>query len=58
MIKKFDTGFTGTSSAAGTASTGSSSNKLILAVFVLGGLYLGYRYILKPMMDKNKEEKQ
>jgi len=59
MIKKFDTSFGAGSAGASTgASTGGSKggNGLITALIVIGGLYLGYKFIVKPMLDKKKAE--
>ena len=49
MIKKFDT-------SGGAGSTSKSSNALIY--ILVGGiaLYLGYKYLIKPEMDKRKAE--
>lgn len=54
MITKFDT-----SAVAPTQATGGKSSNTLIYV-LLGGvvLYLAYRYVLKPQMDKNKEEQK
>lgn len=59
MIKSFDTNFSSTPSGAG-SSTGSgtgSMKKVIMVIAVIGVAYLGYKFVVKPMLDKNKEEK-
>ena len=60
MIKKFDTGSVATAPISGTPSTGGSTGstkKIIVFLAVIGVAYLGYKYVVKPMLDKNKEEK-
>ena len=59
MIKSFDTNFSATPSVA-SSSTGSgtgSMKKVIMVIAVIGVAYLGYKFVVKPMLDKNKEEK-
>ena len=66
MIKKFDTSFASvppvTATGGGTpppsTPEGGKGKSNTLLYIVLGGvvLYLGYRFIVKPMLDKRKEE--
>jgi peptidoglycan/LPS O-acetylase OafA/YrhL len=51
MIKKFDTSFNSTSSA-----TSSGTSGIVKLVLVVGLAYLGYRFIVKPMLDKKKQK--
>jgi peptidoglycan/LPS O-acetylase OafA/YrhL len=51
MIKKFDTSFNSTSSA-----TSSGTSGIVKLVLVVGLAYLGYRFIVKPMLDKKKQQ--
>jgi hypothetical protein len=60
MIKSFDTNFSSTPSGAGSSTSGSgtgSMKKVIMVVALIGVVYLGYKFVVKPMLDKNKEEK-
>ena len=57
MIKSFDTNFSSTPSGAGTGSGTGSMKKVIMVIAVIGVAYLGYKFVVKPMLDKNKEEK-
>lgn len=50
MITKFDT-----SSATSTKSSGGSS-KIITFLIIGAALYAGYRFILKPYLEKNKKD--
>lgn len=55
MIKKFDTSFVG--SGSGSTSTGSSSSKgIITLIAVVGIAFLGYKFIVKPMLEKRDTE--
>ena len=60
MIKSFNTSVSPSPSAGGsTASTsgttsGGGMNKIVLAVVILGALYVGYKFVVKPMMDAKK----
>ena len=54
MIAKFDTNSGGGSSSSA-SSKGGDNTLLYLAVAVVGG-YLVWRYIIKPSMDKKKQE--
>ena len=60
MIKKFDTNFGSTSPSGGStggSSGGNGSGTIVKALIVIGALYLGYKFIVKPMLDrKNSEE--
>jgi hypothetical protein len=68
MIKKFDTSFTsvppviptdgGTPPPSGVEGGKGKSNTLLYVI--LGGvvLYLGYKFIVKPMLDKRKVEQE
>lgn len=55
MIKKFDTSFGGGTSGSSTSS--SSSKGLITLLVVVAVGFIGYKYVIKPMIDKNKENK-
>jgi hypothetical protein len=55
MIKKFDTSFGG--SGSGSTSTGSSSSKgIITLIAVVGIAFIGYKFIVKPMIEKRNTE--
>jgi Tfp pilus assembly protein PilO len=55
MIKKFDTSFGG--SGSGSTNTGSSSSKgIITLIAVVGIAFLGYKFIVKPMLEKRENE--
>jgi hypothetical protein len=62
MIKSFNTasapstggGATSSATSSATPSGGGSMNKIIMAVVVLGAIYVGYRFVIKPMMDAKK----
>jgi len=55
MIKKFDTSFGG--SGSGSTSTGSSSSRgIITLIAVLGIAFIGYKFIVKPMIEKRNTE--
>ena len=55
MIKKFDTSFGG--SGSGSTSTGSSSsNGIITLIAVVGIAFIGYKFIVKPMLEKRDTE--
>ena len=55
MIKKFDTSFGG--SGSGSTSTGSSSSKgIITLIAVIGIAFIGYKFIVKPMLEKRENE--
>lgn len=59
MIKKFDTGSFTPAPSSGTPTTGGSTGsikKVILVIALVGVAYLGYKYVVKPMLDKKKEE--
>ena len=51
MLHSFDT-----TSAPSTTSKGGGSNTLIWIVIGAGLLYVGYKYIIKPELDKNKDQ--
>lgn len=56
MIKKFNTSVA-PSAGTTTATSGGGMNKIVMAVIALGALYVGYRFIVKPMMDaKNAKQ--
>ena len=52
MITKFDTSAVAPTQATG----GKSSNTLLYVLIGAVVLYLGYKYVLKPQMEKNKEQ--
>ena len=55
MIKKFDTSFGG--SGSGSTSTGSGSSKgIITLIAVVGIAFIGYKFIVKPMLEKRDTE--
>ena len=54
MIAKFDTN-SGGGNGSSASSKGGDNTLLYLAVAVVGG-YLVWRYIIKPSMDKKKQE--
>lgn len=59
MIKTFDTSLSGTAMGSGTSATsGGSGKKIITIVVILAIAYLGYRFVLKPMLNKNSEEEK
>jgi hypothetical protein len=51
MITKFDT-----SSATPTSKSGGGMS-MVTIVLIAVAAYAGYRFVLKPYLDKNKEEK-
>jgi hypothetical protein len=58
MIKKFDTGGFSAPNSGTTATGGSGSmKKVIMFVALIGVAYLGYKFVVKPMLDKNKDDK-
>lgn len=50
MITKFDT-----SSATSTSKSGGGISIFTIAIIAVAA-YAGYRFVLKPYLDKNKEE--
>jgi hypothetical protein len=59
MIKKFDTNFgtpAPTGGATGGATGGNGGGTIVKVLLVVGALYLGYKFIVKPMLDKKKSE--
>jgi hypothetical protein len=57
MIKKFDTSFGGGASMSNTSSTSSSSSKgIITLIAVVGIAFIGYKFIVKPMIEKRNTE--
>lgn len=52
MITKFDT------SSISTGNTKSGSNALLWIILGGAALYLGYRFILKPMQEKQQKENE
>lgn len=62
MIKKFDTGgfsapSSGTTATSVSGSGSGSMKKVIMVVALIGVAYLGYKFVVKPMLDKKKDEK-
>ncbi len=53
MIKKFDTNFGGGSAST---SSGSSSKGIITLIVVVAIGFLGYKFIVKPMLDKKNSD--
>lgn len=61
MIKTFDTSISAPATGSGTSSStggSGSTKKIITVVVILAVAYLGYKYVVKPMLDKKKEEAQ
>lgn len=59
MIKKFDTNFSSPAPAGGSTggtTTGNGGSTIVKALLVVGALYLGYKFIVKPMLDKKKSQ--
>lgn len=55
MIKQFDTSFSAPSTNVGSSGGSSGGSKTIITVLVvLAVAYLGYKFVVKPMLDKNK----
>lgn len=54
MITKFNTG---SGSSVPTASKG-GSNTLLYVLLGAVAIYLGYKYVIKPQMEKQEAEKQ
>lgn len=48
----------GGSANVGTATQSKGSNTLIYVVLGAVALYLGYKYLIKPELDKKKEEQK
>jgi len=59
MIKSFNTSGSApsTTMSSGTTTSTGGMNKAIMVLALLGVAYLGYRFVVKPMLDKKKEEK-
>lgn len=53
MIAKFETGSPAAQTAPG---TGKGMNTLVILAVVAVVAYLGYKYVIKPEVDKQKEE--
>tara|TARA_R110000751_G_scaffold258936_4_gene358300 strand:+ start:4333 stop:4491 length:159 start_codon:yes stop_codon:yes gene_type:complete len=51
MVSEFQT------SQSGPSKTGGAS-KLFLIAVLIAGVYVGYKYILKPKLEKRKENEQ
>jgi Tfp pilus assembly protein PilO len=54
MIKKFDTSFGGGASTSSTSSTSSKSLITLLVVVAVG--FIGYKYVVKPMLERKDNE--
>ena len=59
MIKSFNTNASApsTTMSSGTTASSGNMNKAIMILALIGVAYLGYRFVVKPMLDKKKEEK-
>ena len=61
MIKSFNTigsaPAVGTVTSSGTTTGSGGMNKAIMVIALLGIAYIGYRFVVKPMLDKKNEEK-
>jgi hypothetical protein len=59
MIKSFNTSGSAPSTtlSSGTTTSSGGMNKAIMVLALLGVAYIGYRFVVKPMLDKKKEEK-
>lgn len=55
MISEFDTNVSSTQGGSG---SGMSTKTIVTIVLVVGIAYLGYRFVLKPMLDKRKEQQE
>ena len=55
MITKFNTG--SVSSVGGSSNAKGSSNTLLYVVLGAVAIYLGYKYVIKPQMEKQEAEK-
>lgn len=51
MITKFNT-----AQLASGGKTGGSSKTIITVILVAAAIYVGYRFVVKPMLDKNKKD--
>lgn len=71
MIKKFDTSFkvaapagggSGSAPAGGGEGGGKSGGSIIKTVFiigaVIGAVYLGYKFIVKPMQERKRQAEE
>jgi hypothetical protein len=57
MIKKFDTSFGGGASMSSTSSTSSSSSKGLITLLVVVAVgFIGYKYVVKPMLERKDNE--
>lgn len=60
MIKSFNTSGSvpsmSTATNSGTTSSSGGMNKAIMVLALLGVAYISYRFVIKPMLDKRKEE--
>ena len=55
MITKFNTG--SVSSVGGSSNAKGGSNTLLYVVLGAVAIYLGYKYVIKPQMEKQEAEK-
>lgn len=55
MIKTFDTSFSAPSTTGGSGNSGNSTKTILTIVVVLAIAYVGYKFVVKPMLDKRKE---
>lgn len=60
MIKSFNTSGSApsmsTATNSGTTASSGGMNKAIMVLALLGVAYISYRFVIKPMLDKRKEE--
>lgn len=54
MIKTFDTNISGTSA---TTSGLGSTKQIITVILLITVAYFGYKFVVKPMLDKKEEAK-
>jgi peptidoglycan/LPS O-acetylase OafA/YrhL len=45
-----------TATNSGTTASSGGMNKAIMVLALLGVAYISYRFVIKPMLDKRKEE--
>lgn len=58
MVTQFDTSGLGNMGGGEVPKSNGSTNTIIWVVVALIGGYLAYTYLIKPKLEKNKEEKE